>query len=294
MTKVEPFAVLAALGVGDAEAVTPVTTGIGGANIYRVERRGEIFALRVYRVHAIEPANREQAAMETARAAGVPVPRVRAQAEWAERPVVLLEWSPGRPMLDALRRRPWLAFAYGRRLGRVQAAIHAAPVPDGGPVSSRDWLSWNGIGETPLGERLAAVQQDRALLHLDLHPLNVLVDGNRISAVLDWENAAVGDPRADLARTWSLLRLSPAPPGPANLLVTPVRRVLEAGWRRGYREMAGWPPDLAAFKAWAAEAMARDLGAKVGREGVWFGVEQIEALRREAERWGRRAESLRD
>jgi hypothetical protein len=48
-------------------------------------------------------------------------------------------------------------------------------------------------------------------LHLDLHPLNVLVDDDgEPTGVIDWANAAAGDPELDRARTWSLLTLDPA------------------------------------------------------------------------------------
>jgi aminoglycoside phosphotransferase (APT) family kinase protein len=38
-----------------------------------------------------------------------------------------------------------------------------------------------------------------ALVHIDYWPGNVLWDGDRISAVVDWEEAAYGDPAIDVA-----------------------------------------------------------------------------------------------
>ena len=46
---------------------------------------------------------------------------------------------------------------------------------------------------------------DDRLLHLDLHPDNVLVAGQGVM-VIDWQNAARGPAGADLAKTW----ISPA------------------------------------------------------------------------------------
>jgi aminoglycoside phosphotransferase (APT) family kinase protein len=49
------------------------------------------------------------------------------------------------------------------------------------------------------------------LLHLDLHPFNVLVDEQGdVSGVLDWANVAGGHPDLDRARSWSILTLDPA------------------------------------------------------------------------------------
>src|SRR3954462_5501389 len=51
----------------------------------------------------------------------------------------------------------------------------------------------------------------RRLLHLDLHPFNVLVDEDgEPTGVIDWANAAGGDPELDRARTWSILTLDPS------------------------------------------------------------------------------------
>jgi aminoglycoside phosphotransferase (APT) family kinase protein len=42
------------------------------------------------------------------------------------------------------------------------------------------------------------------LLHLDFHPLNVMLSSDG-PVVLDWTNAARGDPLVDVAATWVLL-----------------------------------------------------------------------------------------
>ena len=44
------------------------------------------------------------------------------------------------------------------------------------------------------------------LIHGDCHPGNFLSDGQRITAMLDWEDCAIGDPRFDVARMDRCLR----------------------------------------------------------------------------------------
>jgi hypothetical protein len=44
---------------------------------------------------------------------------------------------------------------------------------------------------------------DHAVLHLDLHPENILVT-DQGPAVIDWTNAAAGDPEIDRAVTWTV------------------------------------------------------------------------------------------
>ena len=77
--------------------------------------------------------------------------------------------------------------------------------------------------------------------------------------MLDWANARAGDPRADLARTASIILLGPAGPGEPPGLGALVRRALVAGWRHGYEAASGPVGDLAPFYVWAGALMVRDL-----------------------------------
>lgn len=275
----DPHAILAALGVPAADQATPVGGGADAA-IWRVERGGERFALRLLRSEQRGQADREVAALRAAALGGVPVPALHAAGDWRGRPALLLGWCPGHPLAAALRRRPWAAWALGREFGRVQAAIHAAPLPTDldHPVS---WLEW-AAPDPSLRARLAAVApRSPALLHLDYHPLNVLVERGRISGVLDWANARVGDPRADLARTAAILRFAPLPPGPAAVAARAAVRIVEAGWRRGYAERAGVVAELTPFLAWAGAVMERDLAPRLGRADLpWLTEAYLDRLRR--------------
>lgn len=94
------------------------------------------------------------------------------------------------------------------------------------------------------------------VLHLDLHPFNVLVgDGGQVTGVLDWANAAAGDPDLDRARTWSILALDPA---------ARARRD-EPGWAalgQGWAESARLHDVPAACRAWACAFMLDDLSRR--------------------------------
>jgi hypothetical protein len=103
------------------------------------------------------------------------------------------------------------------------------------------------------------------LLHLDYHPLNVLTENGKVTAVLDWANATTGDPRADLARTLSILRMAPLPTGLTGAVARIQLRAFEAGWRYGYEEVVGPTDSLAPFCWWAGLAMERDLSPRLGR-----------------------------
>ena len=105
--------------------------------------------------------------MEHARRAGFPVPAVH-----EVRPdALVLERIDGPTMMEDLRRRPWRLNAHARLLAELHRRLHAIPF------------------------------EDAALLHLDLHPLNVLVSPTG-PVVIDWTNARAGAPALDVALTW--------------------------------------------------------------------------------------------
>jgi aminoglycoside phosphotransferase (APT) family kinase protein len=164
----------------------------------------------------------------------------------------------------------------------MHSAIHAVPAPPGLPNYRR---TTGGTIPKALERRLASLGAGaNALLHLDYHPRNVLTDGHSITGVIDWTNARSGDPRADLARTTSILRLD-AGPDPPSLPVRAILTIFEAGWRRGYRRSGGSPGDLDLFYAWAGVMMAHDLAAKrdaafLARVRRWTAARQTRAIRR--------------
>ena len=76
---------------------------------------------------------------------------------------LVLELVDGPTMLADLGRRPWRLARHARTLAELHARLHKVPYE---------------------GERL---------LHLDLHPDNVLLSA-RGPVVIDWTNARAGDP----------------------------------------------------------------------------------------------------
>lgn len=135
--------------------------------------------------------------MAHARAAGYPVPEVHD----VEGPALVMDRVQGPTMLDDLGRRPWLLTRHARTLAALHDRLHAIAAPEGLVA--------------------APVPGDR-LVHLDLHPANILMSEDG-PVVIDWSNARAGDPAADLASTWVIMATSDIPAGPV------VARALGAG-----------------------------------------------------------------
>ena len=275
----DPAAILAALGLPAPEAAE-VATGGFDTSVWRVQIEGAPYALRLLHPGQEARAAREAAAMAAARGGGLPVPIVRVQGTWEGRPVLLLDWCRGLTMVDAMRAHPAAARRLGRLFGLQQAALHAVPAP---PCCDTSWLHAGGPPAEAVVRHLQALPaRADVLIHLDFHPFNVLADAVSCTGVIDWANASAGDPRADLARTYTILRLA-APPLLPPLLRAALLR-FEAGWRQGYAEAATMPADrdLAPFLAWAGFAMLVELGAK--RDPAVRGRVQAFAMR-----WASRA-----
>ena len=284
----DPTAILEALGLSGQTRWTPV---LGGADtlIWRIEHRRHPYALRVFRADQAALARREIIAMNAAGSAGLPVPEVHAEGLWGGRPAVLLNWLPGCPLKHELAARPWRVWTYGHALGRMQAAIHRVPAP-ANLVHPVPWVEWSNPDEVLRDRLLAVAAKSKALLHLDLHPMNVLAERGRLTAVLDWANARAGDPRADLARTATILRFGPLDdvPSPVSGLL---RRVLIAGWRRGYREVAGPVSGMAPFYVWAGMVMIRDLAPRLGRPDLpWLTPMHLYGVQEWTADWRARAD----
>jgi aminoglycoside phosphotransferase (APT) family kinase protein len=144
----------------------------------------------------------EARVMEHAHALGYPVPAVDQVSD--DGTDLVMERLNGPSMLQLLSAQPWKVRRQGRLLAELHQRLHDIPAPE--------WLP------------AAPVGRGDALLHLDLHPLNVVITG-RGPVVIDWTNACMGDPASDVALTWALMGGGEVPTG----------RVKGAllGWGRG-------------------------------------------------------------
>jgi aminoglycoside phosphotransferase (APT) family kinase protein len=81
-----------------------------------------------------------------------------------------------------------------RMLATLDARVERGPLPWLGPA-----LEWARAESTKFRDGAGSV------LHMDYHPLNVLVQGGRISGIIDWVNAESGDRHLDVATTATIL-----------------------------------------------------------------------------------------
>ena len=140
------------------------------ADVYAL---GDGLVLRRYRAGGDVAA--EAAVMRYVAARGYPVPAIHS----AYGSDLVMERVDGPTMLTALRNGDLGADQAGRLLARLHTALHAIAAPD--PATPH-----------------------RRVLHLDLHPDNVIL-GDRGPVVIDWRNTADGAPALDVALTALIL-----------------------------------------------------------------------------------------
>lgn len=134
---------------------------------------------------------------------GFPVPRVEEVSRDATD--LVMERIDGPTMLEALGRAPWKIAEHARILADLHKRLHEIAPPDFLPPA-------------PVGAG------DR-VVHLDLHPLNVLL-GASGPVVIDWTAASLGDPAVDAGIAWLLMASGDIPGGRL--------RATALGWGRSF------------------------------------------------------------
>jgi len=144
--------------------------------------------------------------------AGYPVPEVYD----ADRRDLVLERLDGTDMLNDLGRRPWLVRRHARTLADLHDRLHEIAAPADLP-------------EVP--GPAGAPGPVRAVLHMDLHPGNVMLT-SRGPVVIDWVGARAGIAGTDVALAY--LIMSTAETDLIPMWLRPVVGPLRAAFCRGF------------------------------------------------------------
>ncbi len=161
---------------------------------------------------------------------GYPVPRIEeVRADGTE---IVMERIDGPLMMKTMERGGIKGIRTGAEtLADLHDRLHAIPAPE--------WLP--------------SLEEGDSVLHLDLHPLNI-IESERGPVVIDWGNARRGDGLTDVAVSYVLL-VGPRVPGPwiKRIALQPVR-----GWLANQFVLRYRGPELSARIAYAAELKTFD------------------------------------
>lgn len=201
---------------------------------------------------------------------GAPAPEVLGVVQVDGRDAVVFERIVGPSMWEVLRDNPADGAALGRELAAVHRQVLHAGLPVGlvGIVDRMSQKVQEVVRFSP-AERNEAVltieglPRGAALLHGDLHPGNVLMSSSG-PAVIDWFDAAIGHPVADVMRS--------------SLLIRPFDRSVDRPHMPGASA-----PMLHALHGAYMEAMVDVLGLSSSYLGTWEAVVAASRLAEEAE-----------
>jgi aminoglycoside phosphotransferase (APT) family kinase protein len=98
-------------------------------------------------------------------------------------------------MMQSLGHSPWRIRSLARDLATLHVRLHDMAVPDFLPRAEV------GYGDS--------------VIHMDLHPLNVIISPKG-PVVIDWARAARGDPETDVGLAWALMAAADIPGGQAK------------------------------------------------------------------------------
>jgi aminoglycoside phosphotransferase (APT) family kinase protein len=132
----------------------------------------------------------EARTMSFMREQGYPVPAVEEVSD--DGFDMVMERIEGVTMVEAIGKAPWTIRRQAATLADLHRRLHEIEAPDFLPPA-------------PMGT-------GTKVLHLDLHPLNVMI-GPKGVFVIDWPNARRGDPDVDVGLAWILMAAGQLPGG---------------------------------------------------------------------------------
>ncbi|MFC4104308.1 phosphotransferase family protein [Paenibacillus xanthanilyticus] len=234
-------------------------------------------ASEVIKIFHLREGSREEA-MKEARNAElvsrlvVKAPRFSGMIEYEGKTCLLYEKIDGPTMLACIQPTKSGVTEYARLMARLQAELHAAELD----ISSN--LKFElaarihhkaGIAQPDkavvLG-KLESLPDGNALCHYDLHPGNIILSPNG-PVIIDWMNALVGDPLADVARSYMMINSSAQPPqAPVWLTERALRDLFAEAYVSEYVRLTGI--DRSLLDDWLAPTLAARICELRGEEQV--------------------------
>jgi aminoglycoside phosphotransferase (APT) family kinase protein len=232
----------------------PVTPLASGGTVNAVYRLGGSLTVRLPLTEGgAADIEKERRALGALGELPVAVPAVVAAGEPAEGypwPWAVHGWLDGSPALEGRAARGLAEFVLAVRANRAAGP----PAHRGRPLSTVDSAAREAIGELsrtdePFDAEAALAVWAEAVdapqwtgppcwVHGDLMPSNLLLHEGRLTGVLDWATAGLGDPACDLIPAWNLLS------GTTRKVFRDLVGADDATWTRG----RGWALSMAVIQ----------------------------------------------
>ncbi|MEJ2759761.1 MAG: aminoglycoside phosphotransferase family protein, partial [Anaerolineales bacterium] len=197
---------------------------------------------------------------------GYRVPQVERVIDLDGRIGIIYQRVDGPTMLAVLRQKMYRFPYFARQMADLHAEMHTKPASGLEPVHERlagkiaAVAEFSGAEKDDLHTRLFQLPQEDKLLHGDFHPDNILLTGSG-PVIIDWIDATLGHPLADVARTTVIFRFGVPPEEKiVRLLIGGITRIY---LRRYFRESPYTQADL---DAWLLVVAAGRLSENIPHE----------------------------
>jgi tRNA A-37 threonylcarbamoyl transferase component Bud32 len=197
---------------------------------------------------------------------GYRVPKVGELIKVEGRHGITYERIEGRTMLEEAFKKPWKMRYFGRQQALLHAEMHTLSASGLIPVTERLAQKIQGTDhltqavKSEILTQLAVLPREDKLLHGDFHPDNIMMTADG-PVIIDWIDAALGHPLADLARTMVLFRVG-VPPG--NPLITLADKVFLHPYLPTYFQHSQYAPGE--LDAWMLPVAAARLEENIPHE----------------------------
>ncbi len=214
-------------------------------------------------------------------ASGLPVPAVGELIRVNDRNGLVYDRVDGISMTEVVFRQPWRSISYGRRMAELHAAMHASTLDVEIPTQRQKLtrrIRQSRVLPGPLITKLEAALEslpdgDR-LCHGDFHPGNVLLTAQG-EVIIDWIDASLGNPLADLARTTIIILGAAASSQVQNPLLKVFARLLHRIYISRYFKLR--PGGEAEYRRWLPVVAAARLNEGIPEIEKWL-VKQAEKV----------------
>jgi thiamine kinase-like enzyme len=200
--------------------VTQELKKIGAGRTATILRYGENQVIKLFRSNFPQQAiNDEFEIGRSLNSSGLSIPATYELIEVDHRKGILLDFIEGRSLLQNLASKPWMVVPYAKKMARVHFEIQQTKLAENNQIKPlRESLAGkiSKVGILTAEEKkailshLSNLPEGSSLCHGDFHPDNIIMSKERL-VTIDWITARIGNPIADVARTWLLLTMGTLP-----------------------------------------------------------------------------------
>lgn len=208
---------------------------------------------------------------------GLPAPRVGDLIQVNGHHGLIYERVDGGSMLAGLRQKPWQIFHYARRLAALHARLHEISIeidlPSQRQVLVKKIQQVNALTpavRSAILDRLDQLPDGRQICHGDFHFDNVLLTV-RGEMIIDWTDATLGNPLADVARTTILVMGAAASGQVSGRLANGMIRLFQQVYLRQYFHLR--PGGQEEYRLWLPIMAAARLEENIPEVESWL-IEQ--------------------